>query len=157
MTRNGGGGTKSGLSQAYGLEPQSSRSQLVHLRTPTSRRLTTTCLMKPFNTKNPPIQTMQIWRNPPIPGTKGREKTTRNLTTHSTPRIQQSILPRLSESLIPDTLKNIRNRLETPTKEDNRSKRRVRQPRTTYQTTYHHQLCHQDTYYELVAGFFVER
>ena len=33
--------------------------------------------------------------------------------------------PRLSETLIPDTLKNIRDRLETPTTEDNRSKRRV--------------------------------
>ena len=33
--------------------------------------------------------------------------------------------PRQSETLIPDTLKNIRDRLETPTTEDNRSKRRV--------------------------------
>ena len=67
--------------------------------------------------KNPFVKAMEIRRNPIIPGMKRRNGTTRTMTTYSTPIPQQSIPPRLSKPLTPNTLENIRNRLETPTKE----------------------------------------
>ena len=55
------------------------------------------------------------------------------MTTYSTPITQKSIPPGLSETLTPDTLKHIRNRLEAHTKEYNRSERRVNKVlRTTH-------------------------
>ena len=87
-TRNGKRGTKSSLSQAYGLEPESSRSQLAHLRIPISLRLTTTCLKKTIQQlkgiKNPLVETMQIRVNPTYPREqwKNRDHTDHDDTQH---------------------------------------------------------------------------
>ena len=75
--------------------------------------------------KNPPVETVQISRNPPIPGIKGRDWTTRTMTTYSLPVTQKSIPPRLSKPLPLVPLSTSANRLEAPTKEYNRSERRV--------------------------------
>ena len=104
-------------------------SQLVHLRNPLSLRLATTFLVKlerdSKESKTPLTEPMQLGRNPITPGMKGRNRTTRTVSTHSTPIPEQGIPPRLSEAMHPNLLKHIRHRLEAPTKEEDRSKRRV--------------------------------
>ena len=114
------------MSQAYGRELESSRSQETHLRIPknptTNKNLLKEFIHRIEGIKNPLIETMQIRENPLI---KGRDRTTRTMTTYHISITKKSIPPRLSKNLIPDTFKHICNRLKAPKKENYRSKRTV--------------------------------
>ena len=122
MTGKGDGGTRSVWSQAYGLAPKSSLSQVAHLCDPESPQSITICSTKSLRSP----RASKIHRealeesNPPrAPGYKFAHK---GPDDRQSPNTSAEDPPSLSEPMLLDTHKCISDRLKTPTKEENRSR-----------------------------------